>query len=93
MKLVYIIINMTSFILCPECKMCIGEISEFVQLVKQGYYTSTITKKDAEIKSDKLKICPNVSKPIGFILDAVGCTNICCRMHILGETDFENIYK
>ena len=27
------------------------------------------------------------------IMDAIGATNICCRMHILGMTKFDHIYK
>jgi hypothetical protein len=82
-----------SFILCPECSFCLGEVYDFINLAKQGYYKSTMQKSFDEIKSEKLEICPNISKPIGFIMDAVGATNICCRMHILGVTNFDKVYK
>lgn len=84
---------MGSFILCPECQFNLGEVSEFIELAKQGYYKSELKKKLAEINPEKLELCPNVSKPIGFIMDAVGVTNICCRMHILGMTKFDHVYK
>lgn len=84
---------MPGFILCPECCENLGEVRDFINLAKQGYYKSTIKKEFDTIKPDKLLICPNISKPIGFILDAVGLTNLCCRMHILGETNFDKIYK
>lgn len=82
-----------SFILCPECSFCLGEIYEFVNLAKQGYYKKTLEKTLEKTNVNKLEICPNVSKPIGFILDAVGVTNLCCRMHILGITNFNTIYN
>ena len=82
-----------SFILCPECSCCLGEISEFIDLAKQGYYKSMMKKTLTEIKPETLEICPNISYPIGHILDAVGALNICCRMHILGVTNFNKIYK
>ena len=81
---------MVGFILCPECSENIGEVAEFIDLVKQGFYKD-IDKKE-NIEPEKLVICPNISKPIGFILDAVGLKNICCRMHILGATNFDKIY-
>jgi hypothetical protein len=84
---------MGSFILCPECSFNLGEIVEFVDLAKQGYYKSNLKKSISEINPEVLELCPNVSKPIGFIMDAVGATNICCRMHILGVTKFDHIYK
>jgi DNA-directed RNA polymerase subunit N (RpoN/RPB10) len=82
-----------SFILCPECSFCLGEIFEFIDLAKQGYYKSTMKKTFNDVNPEKLEICPNISKPIGFIMDAVGVTNICCRMHILGVTNFDKVYK
>lgn len=84
---------MSSFILCPECSSCIGEVIEFINLTKQGYYKTTMKKSFSEIKPEKLELCPNISKPIGFIMDSVGMTNICCRMHILGLTNFDKVYK
>ena len=84
---------MSGFILCPECSCNLGEVTEFVILAKQGYYKSTMKKTFSEFKADKLELCPNVAKPIGFIMDAVGITNMCCRMHMLGITKFDKVYK
>ena len=78
--------------LCPSCGNCLGEVRDFVILSKQGYYKSlgtSVTSKNV----DKIELCPNITKPIGFILDAAGLTNICCRMHIMGSTNFDSIYK
>ena len=83
---------MPGFILCPECCENLGEVVDFIHLTKQGYY-STLKKEITPVAPEKLVICPDISKPIGFILDAVGLNNLCCRMHILGITNFDNIYK
>jgi DNA-directed RNA polymerase subunit N (RpoN/RPB10) len=82
-----------SFILCPECSFCLGEVYEFIDLAKQGYYKSVLKKTLDEVSPENLELCPNISKPIGFIMDAVGVTNMCCRMHVLGVTNFDKIYK
>ena len=79
-----------SHILCPSCGECLSEVYDFIQAAKQGYYESLNIKK---INVDQLEICPNVTKPIGFILDAAGLKLMCCRMHMLGSTNFDNIYK
>ena len=83
---------MSGFILCPECCENIGEVSDFIHIAKQGYY-QTLKKKIKDIDYKKLDICSDITEPIGFILDAVGLTNICCRMHVLGATNFDSIYK
>ena len=84
---------MVCHILCPECGECLGELYEFINLVRQGYYKSIAPKSDKDILPEKLELCPNISTPIGFILDAVDLTNLCCRMHMLGVTYFDKIYK
>jgi hypothetical protein len=83
---------MSGFILCPECSCNIGEVYDFINLTKQGYY-KTILKKNNSIKPENLILLPDIVKPIGFILDAAGLTNLCCRMHVLGTTNFNKIYK
>jgi hypothetical protein len=82
-----------SFILCPECSFCLGEVYEFIDLAKQGYYKSTMKKTLENVRPETLELCPNISKPIGFMMDIMGVTNICCRMHLLGVTNFDKIYK
>jgi hypothetical protein len=84
---------MSSFILCPECNENLGEVSEFINIAKQGYYKTILNEVLKTEKPDKVELCANVTKPIGFIMDAVGITNICCRTHILGTTNFSTIYK
>ena len=61
-------------------------------LAKQGYYKS-LGKELNTTSVDQLELCPNIAKPIGFILDAAGLDLICCRMHMLGNTNFDKIYK
>ena len=81
---------MSVFILCPSCGNCLGEYYDFIKLVKTGYYKSL--KLNEKVDIGQIDICPDLAKPIGFILDAVGLDLICCRTHILGATNFNTIY-
>ena len=83
---------MPCHVLCPSCGGALAEVYDFIELAKQGYYKSE-SKIPEEIKSDKLELYPNISLPIGFILDAAGVKLLCCRMHILGVTNFDKVYK
>jgi DNA-directed RNA polymerase subunit N (RpoN/RPB10) len=78
-------------ILCPSCGNGLSEVYEFIVLAKAGFYKLTNHNKQ-NIDIDKLDLCPDVNKPIGFILDAAGLNLICCRMHILGVTNYNTIY-
>ena len=81
---------MSGYLLCPSCGNCLGEHYEFINAVKTGYYKSI--KVAEKIDIGKIDICPDIAKPIGFILDAVGLDLICCRTHVLGATNFNKIY-
>ena len=81
---------MSVYLLCPSCGNCLAEYYEFINAVKIGYYKSI--KVTEKIDIGKIDICPDITKPIGFILDAVDFELICCRMHILGATNFNKIY-
>ena len=78
-------------ILCYECAENLGEVSDIISLATRGYYKNLLL--NNSIKPEKLELCPNISKPIGFILDAFGLPNMCCRMHIIGMSDLHTIYK
>jgi DNA-directed RNA polymerase subunit N (RpoN/RPB10) len=83
---------MPCHVLCPSCGGGLSEVYDFIDLAKQGYYKSESKIPDA-FKSDKLELCPNIALPIGFILDAAGVKLLCCRMHVLGVTNFDKVYK
>ena len=83
---------MSCHMLCPSCGNGLSEVYDFVNLAKQGYYKS-LEKNLAKVNVDKLEIYPDLTKPIGFILDAAGLKLMCCRMHMLGVTNFNTIYK
>ena len=84
---------MPCHVLCPGCGNGLGEVYDFIDIAKQGYYKALENKQLENIKTDKLELCPNIAMPIGFILDAAGLNLICCRMHILGVTNFDKVYK
>ena len=83
---------MSCHILCPSCGGSLAEVYDFIDLARQGYYKSK-TEVPKAFNPEKSELCPNIALPIGFILDAAGVTLMCCRMHILGVTNFDKIYK
>jgi DNA-directed RNA polymerase subunit N (RpoN/RPB10) len=83
---------MPCHVLCPSCGNGLAEVYDFIDLARQGYYKSGI-KIPTSIKPDKLELVPNIALPIGFILDAAGLKLLCCRMHVLGVTNFDKVYK
>jgi len=85
--------TMSCFILCPSCGNGLSEVYEFVKLAKQGYYKSLGNKIPENIDFDKMELCPNITQPIGFILDAAGLKLLCCRMHVLSVTNFDRVYR
>lgn len=86
---------MPGFILCPDCGENIGEVYKFIDIARQGFIKKTILESEEfkEYSPDKMALNSNVIPPIKDILDAAGLTNDCCRVHILGHTDFYLNYK
>lgn len=86
---------MPCFILCPDCGENLGEVYDFIDLARQGYIKKIISesKEFKDFSPDKMVLNPNIIPPIGEILDAAELTNDCCRVHILGHTDFHMNYK
>jgi hypothetical protein len=80
-------IKKMSYILCPECRNCLGEVGKFVVLAKQGFIQTIIADKYKDIDINKVDMDEDVS--IGFILDLVGAKLICCRQHLLGIRENE----
>lgn len=86
---------MPCFILCPDCGENLGEVYDFIDLARQGFIKKIIfeSKDFKEFSPDKMILNPDVVPPIKEILDAAELTNDCCRIHILGHTDFYMSYK
>lgn len=78
---------MTCFILCPECGECLGEVFQFYNVVKSNY-----TKKMVHFDASKADIKSDFSLKFDFIMNAIQIKKQCCRMHILGYVDFDDIY-
>lgn len=86
---------MPCFILCPDCGENLGEIYDFIDIARQGYIKKVIStsKEYKNFSPDKMALNSNVIPPIGEIMDAVELSNTCCRVHILGYSDFYMNYK
>ncbi len=81
---------MVLHILCPECNEDLAEIFPAYEEIKNKFITE-ISKKD-KIYPGKIELKPNIIPGFDFILEALGINKHCCRIHILGDTNFDNIY-
>jgi DNA-directed RNA polymerase subunit N (RpoN/RPB10) len=83
---------MVVHILCPECSEDLAEIWNFYELVKTQYCESILEKNKQFIDIDKIDFRSDIFTNFEFILKAVEINNQCCRVHILGNTDFDSLY-
>lgn len=72
-----------TFILCPECRKCLGDVAKFVEYARKGLMKTITENKFKDISPEKLELT-DTGVNIGFILDLVGAKLICCRQHLLG---------
>lgn len=83
---------MVVFILCPECSEDIAEIYPFYNMVKNKYCEQILNKTKAHIDIDKIDFKLDILTDFDFILKALHINNMCCRAHILGNTEFDSLY-
>lgn len=77
-----------SFILCPECSACLGEIVNLYKKARDGLTKSVIDDNYADYDIHKIAF-KDGELSTGFILDVLGATKICCRQHLMGMVDNE----
>lgn len=83
---------MVCHILCPECSEDLAEVYPLFIKIKQGYCDYLINKKKNPIHIDKMELKLNVITNFEFIFDTLRINNPCCRIHMLGNTDFDSNY-
>lgn len=83
---------MVCHILCPECSNDLSEMFPFYESVKSQYAKELIKSNKYPISIEKIDLKSDIITNFGFILNAAGLTNECCRIHIIGHTDFDSIY-
>jgi DNA-directed RNA polymerase subunit N (RpoN/RPB10) len=76
-------------VLCYECSEDLSEIYPFYNLVKNKYCGKLIN--DINIDVDKLDFKTDVLVKFEFILEALQINKSCCRVHILGNTEFDSL--
>jgi DNA-directed RNA polymerase subunit N (RpoN/RPB10) len=75
-------------ILCPDCCEDLADIYPAFNVVKNAFFDKIIKEHgniDLEMFDFKAELLPGIA----FILDALHIKNHCCRVHILGTTDFD----
>jgi len=77
---------MSAFILCLECGNNLGKFTSFIE---SYILTSKMLDKDiCNIDPTKIDLTPNLIPDMRILLDTLGIKKICCRMHILTNSDF-----
>lgn len=83
---------MVVFILCPECSEDLAIIYPFYNMVKSKYCKNLINLEKINIDIDKIDFKNDILVKFEFILEALHITNMCCRAHILGNTEFDSLH-
>lgn len=85
---------MAHYILCPECGFCVGKYYEFIDLAKHAQNLEfKETSKFSDYKPDKIQFATDAVPTLEGIFDALDIEKRCCRMHIMGKTEFDKMYK
>ncbi len=79
---------MVCHILCPECSEDLAEIYPAYEAVKNAYFEKLL-KKHGNIDIERIDFKADVLPGIAFIFKALHINNHCCRIHVLGVTDFD----
>lgn len=83
---------MVLHILCPECSEDLAEIKPFYDAIKDKYIEKLLKEQKKPIDINNLDIKSDVIKHFDFIFNALKIKNHCCRIHILGDMDFDTLY-
>lgn len=86
---------MAHYIRCPECAFCIGKYYEFIDLAKQAQNLDAAAQdnKFTGCNPEKIQFATNAVPTLEGIFNALKIKNRCCRMHIMGKTEFDKMYK
>ena len=75
-------------ILCPDCGEDLADIYPAFNVVKNAKFENFL-KKNGNIDITMVDLKTDILPSISFILEALHINNQCCRVHILGTTDFD----
>jgi DNA-directed RNA polymerase subunit N (RpoN/RPB10) len=82
---------MVVHILCPECNEDLSEIYPFYNEVKVKFCKKILSEESA-IDVDKIDFKSDILVKFDFILNGLKINKMCCRSHILGNTEFDTLY-
>lgn len=86
---------MSAFIRCPECGFCIGMFARFFQAAQKALINEKVFAKDApysDYDPDKMFFKPEIVPPMEPVFDALKIKNMCCRMHLLTNVQYDKQY-
>jgi len=74
---------------CPECNNLLGDRIRAVDTAVIEFYKSKV---NTPQQLNQMMLHSVNTEPIGWILDAVGLTNECCRGHMANIIDVERAF-
>lgn len=83
---------MVAHILCPECNEDLAEIYPFYNAVKIKFCEKLLEENKTTYDIDKIDFKDDILVKFSFILDGLKIDKMCCRAHILGNTEFDSLY-
>lgn len=78
---------MVVHLLCPSCANTVGDIHPFLALCKIKHNRDANASNQTAQKYAGFR--HGAVPPIGYILDAGGLFNVCCRMHVICATQYD----
>ena len=81
---------MVVFILCPECSEDLAVIYPFYNAVKIKHCEKLLSNDIVSI--DKIDFKTDLLVKFEYILESLHINNMCCRIHIMGNTEFDSMY-
>ncbi len=75
-------------ILCPECSEDLADIYPAFEKIKNAYFDKLL-KEHGNIDLERVSLKEDILPGLSFIFKALHINNHCCRIHILGTTDFD----
>jgi len=81
-----------SYVLCPECGKCIGELINAYKIISLFNRLEQAKKKNV-MCPDKTILMEGNFEPEEEILDSLGIYNLCCRTRVFTAREFNDIYS
>jgi DNA-directed RNA polymerase subunit N (RpoN/RPB10) len=79
-----------TFILCPECRNCLGDVYTFYTITRKAIINQYIKNEEkySKYSAEQLDISVN-APPMNLLLDMCGLKLSCCRQRVMSYEDID----